>query len=366
MHQLTLRRARRIAVRAAGLVAPRPATILEALDAIESIRVDMTGYISPSPELVLWSRLGRRFDPAVLEDLRAVGHLVEISGRLQRGERFALHRARMEAWPGDPAPPFAAQQARWVGANRAAAEEILQTLRSEGPLAPKDLEVSFPVPHRSSGWNDDKSVVMMLERLADAGRVAVSRREGRLRIWDVAERVYPDVAAVPVEQAERERGEGRLAVQGVARADGPDCDPGVGAVGEEAVIEGVRGRWRVDPAQLEETAFRGRTALLSPFDPFAWDRHRLKELFGSDYALEMYVPAAKRRFGYYALPILHGDAIIGTADLEADRAHGVLEVHSLQPSGPWAPSVTRAVHAEVRSLARMLGLDLVEGALTAP
>ncbi|MGO1258933.1 MAG: DNA glycosylase AlkZ-like family protein [Brachybacterium sp.] len=360
MRELTLQQARRIAVRAAGLGSPRPTTLREAIGAVGPIRLDLTTYLCPSPELVLWSRLGRRFDPAELDSLRTHRLLVEIAGNLQRAERYALHRAQMEAWPGEPATPFAAQQARWVEANRAAAEEILQTLRSEGPLPPKELEVSFPVPHRSSGWNNDKSVVMMLERLADRGQVAVSHREGRQRVWDLAERVFPEVTAVPSAEAERLRNEGRLRVQGIARASGPDCDPGVGTVGEEVMIQGVRGRWRVDPAPLEKSSFRGRTALLSPFDPFVLDRHRLKELFDSDYALEMYVPAAKRRFGYYALPILHGDALIGTADLEADHAHGVLEVHSLRPSTDWAPSVTRAVHAEVRSLGRMLKLELAD------
>lgn len=358
MHELTLRQARRIAVRAAGLSSPRPTTLGEALEAVWSIRLDLTAYICPSPELVLWSRLGRRFEPAELERMRIDRRVVEINGHLQPAERYALHRAQMEQWPGDPPTSFEAQQSRWVEANRAAAEEILQTLRSEGPLAPKDLQVGFPVPHRSSGWNNDRSVVMMLERLAESGQVAVSDREGRLRLWDLAERVYPDVPAVPIAQAERRRNEGRLAAQGIARAGGPDCDPGIGTVGEEAVIQGVRGSWRVDPAQLEESTFRGRTALLSPFDPLTLDRRRLKELFDSDYALEMYVPAAKRRFGYYALPILHGDAIIGTADLEADHAHGVLEIHALHRDRPWAPSVIDAVDTEIRSLARMLELEL--------
>ncbi|ATG54674.1 hypothetical protein CFK41_07765 [Brachybacterium ginsengisoli] len=363
MHELTARQARRIAVRAAGLTAPRPTTLEDAIAGVGAIRLDLTAYICPSPELVLWSRMGRAFDPQELEEWRTTRRVVEIRGYLQASGRFALHRAAMEAWPGDPPPPFAQQQAKWVEANAAAAEEILQTLRSEGPLPPKELHAQFPVPHRSGGWNNDRSVVMMLERLADRGQVAVSHREGRLRVWDLAERVFPDVAAVPLLEAERRRNEGRLAVLGIARADGPDCDPGLGQVGEEAVIDGVRGRWRVDPAQLEETTFRGRTALLSPFDPFTFDRHRLKELFSSDYALEMYTPAARRRFGYYALPILHGDRIVGTADLEADHVHGVLEVHALRQEGTWSPSVTRAVHAEIRSLARMLGLDVADGAL---
>lgn len=362
MHELSIREARRIAVRAAGLTAPRPTTLGEAMETVAAIRLDQTPYICPSAPLVLWSRLGRRFETSDLEDALVNRELVEIHGNLQAAESFRLYRAEMETWPGKDAPPFRLQQAHWVDANRAAAEEIVQTLRSEGPLPPRDLRVPFPVPYRSSGWNNDKNTIMMLERLADMGRVAVSHREGRLRVWDLAERVYPDVRAVPVEEAERLRNERRLAVQGLARASGPDCDPGVGNVGEEARIDGVRGRWRVDPALLEDAPFRGRTALLSPFDPFTFDRERLKELFASDYALEMYKPAARRKWGYYALPILHGDAMIGKADLEADHDHGVLEVHAVHRDGDWASSVADAVDVEIRSLARMLDLEIATDA----
>ncbi|MGO2719911.1 MAG: DNA glycosylase AlkZ-like family protein [Brachybacterium tyrofermentans] len=362
MHELSRQQARRIAVRAAGLTEPRPTTLEEAMDAVTAITLDHTPYICPSAELVLWSRLGPRFVPQEFTDALADGSLIEIRGALQRAERYALYRAEMDEWPGEEPPPYRAQQEHWMHANREAAREILEILREQGPLPPRALRVEFAVPYRSSGWNNDKSTVMMLERLADAGQVAVSRREGRQRIWDLAERVYPDVQAVPAAEAERRRNERRLAVHGVARANGPDCDPGVGEVGEEATIDGVRGRWRVDPAQLEQTGFRGRTALLSPFDPFAQDRHRLKELFDSDYALEMYKPVAKRRFGYYALPILHGDALIGTADLEADHAHGVLEIHALQQDGAWAPGVAEAVDVEIRSLAAMLELEIAETA----
>ena len=360
MHELSRQQARRIAVRAAGLTEPRPTTLEGAMDAVTAITLDHTPYICPSAELVLWSRLGKHFVPGEFADALADRSLIEIHGALQRAERYALHRAEMDQWPGEEPHPFRAQQEHWVHANQDAAREILEILREDGPKPPRELRVEFAVPHRSSGWNDDKSTVMMLERVADAGQVAVSRREGRQRIWDLAERVYPDLPAVPAAEAELRRNERRLAVQGVARANGPDCDPGVGEVGEMATIEGVRGRWRVDPAQLEHAGFRGRTALLSPFDPFAQDRHRLRELFDSDYALEMYKPVKTRRFGYYALPILHGDALIGTADLEADHAHGVLEIHALRQDGDWAPGVAGAVDVEIRSLAAMLELEIAE------
>ena len=102
----------------------------------------------------------------------------------------------------------------------------------------------------------------------------------------------------------------------------------VGEVGEPAVVEGVKGEWRVDPRYLGGE-FKGRTALLSPFDRLIHDRVRTEELFDFEYTLEMYKPAAKRRWGYFALPILHGDRLVGKLDAIADRKAGVLRVNAI-------------------------------------
>ena len=102
----------------------------------------------------------------------------------------------------------------------------------------------------------------------------------------------------------------------------------VGETGEPAVVEGVKGEWRVDPGALGED-FEGRTALLSPFDRLVYDRRRAQELFDFEYTLEMYKPAAKRRWGYFALPILHDDRLVGKVDATADRKASVLRVHAI-------------------------------------
>lgn len=131
---------------------------------------------------------------------------------------------------------------------------------------------------------------------------------------------------MPLDEARRLRNERRLRALGIARATGTvlPVEPAVvGEAGEPAVVEGVKGEWRVDPTYLERP-FSGRAALLSPFDRLIHDRKRTAELFGYDYQLEMYKPAEKRRWGYFALPILYGDKLVGKLDATADRKAGVL------------------------------------------
>jgi uncharacterized protein YcaQ len=131
----------------------------------------------------------------------------------------------------------------------------------------------------------------------------------------------------------------------------------VGEAGEPAVVEGVKGEWRVDPSLLGHS-FSGRTALLSPFDRLVHDRKRAVELFGFDFQLEMYKPAATRRWGYYALPILHRDQLIGKVDATAERDAGVLRVDAIHEDEPFTKTATAAVRRELKDLARWLELDL--------
>jgi hypothetical protein len=131
----------------------------------------------------------------------------------------------------------------------------------------------------------------------------------------------------------------------------------VGEAGEPAVVDGVAGEWRVDPEALGQE-FEGRTALLSPFDRLTYDRRRAQELFGFEYVLEMYKPAAKRRWGYFALPILHGDRLVGKLDAIADRKASVLNVNALHEDVSFTSAMTTAVRKEVADLAAWLGLEV--------
>jgi hypothetical protein len=204
----------------------------------------------------------------------------------------------------------------------------------------------------------------MLEILMMRGEVAIAGRVRRERLWDVAGRVYPaDIEIPSVEEAERIRNERRLTALGIARAKGAKMglEPvDVGEAGEPAVVDGVAGEWRVDPEALDQD-FEGRTALLSPFDRLAYDRVRAQELFDFEYALEMYKPKDKRRWGYFALPVLHEDRLVGKIDATADRKRGVLEVHAVHEDVSFTRAITKAVHAELEALSSWLGLELALG-----
>jgi hypothetical protein len=205
----------------------------------------------------------------------------------------------------------------------------------------------------------------MLEFLMIRGEVAIAGRAGRERLWDIAERVYPTDVAVPsVDEATGRRNERRLASLGIARqtARAMPMEPvHVGEAGEPAVVEGVKGEWRVDPTYLVD-GFEGRTALLSPFDRLVHDRVRAQELFDFEYTLEMYKPAAKRRWGYFALPILHEDRLVGKLDAAADRKASVLRVNAIHEDVRFNRAMTKAVQAELEDLAAWLGLGAVQPA----
>jgi uncharacterized protein YcaQ len=361
VHELSRVDARRIAVRAQLLARPRPADLFEVVRQLGLLQIDPTASIAPSADLVLWSRLGSSYDRRALVDALAERELVELQGFVRPAEDVALFRAEMAAWPGSgELLPWQADIADWVDANEQCRVDILERLSYGGPLPSRDLPDTCEVPWRSSGWTNNQNVTRMLGFLVARGEVAIAGRRGRERLWDLAERVYPDDPVPPEDDALRIRQERRLAALGIARAKSakvPMEPNDVGEAGEPAAVEGVKGPWRVDPAYLGQP-FSGRAALLSPFDRLVVDRKRAVELFDYDYQLEMYKPAAQRRWGYYALPILYDDRLVGKLDATADAEAGVLQVDAIHEDQPFSPAVTTAVLDQVEDLARWLDADL--------
>jgi uncharacterized protein len=361
VHRLSRTQARRIAVRAQLLDSARPTDLLDLARHLTLLQVEPTAAVAPSAEVVAWSRLGPRFRRSELDDAVAEGTLVELHSMLRPAEDIALYRAEMAAWPGvGELRDWQVQIRDWVEANDDTRRDILDKLYDEGPLPASALPDTTLIPWESSGWNNDRNVRMLLDRMVQRGEVATAGYDGRQRLWDLAERVYPDVEPVPYEEAAWIRAERRLHSLGIARlkaAKSPNEPNDVGSVGEAAEIEGIRGRWRVDPAYLDDF-FIGRAALLSPLDRLVFDRRRMAEIFDFDYQLEMYKPAASRRWGYWAMPILCDDQLVGKLDATAVRDEGVLRVHAVHEDGDWSPEMRDAVDDELSSLAMWLGLAL--------
>jgi uncharacterized protein YcaQ len=367
VHELSRLDARRIAVRAQLLDAARPTDLLATVRRLTMLQLDPTAAIAPNADLVAWSRLGSSYQPSDLAAALEKRAVLELRAMIRPAEDLALYRAEMAKiagmveWPGrDELPGWRVSYAKWIAANDACRRDILDRLTRSGPLPSRELPDSCAVPWSSSGWTNDRNVTQLLEFMVRRGEVAIAGRQGRGRLWDLASRVYPDDPVVPADAAVRIRNERRLRALGIARSRGPECpvEPAdVGDVGEPAVVEGVRGQWRVDPALLGQP-FTGRVALLSPFDRLIHERRRLAEIFEFDYQLEMYKPAAKRRWGYFALPILSGDRLVGKLDATADRTAGVLRVGAIHQDIPFDKATSAAVREEIQDLGRWLELDV--------
>ena len=354
--RLSRAEARRIAIRAQLLADDRPDDLLTVVERLSFLQLDPTAAVAPSADLVAWTRLGSGYAPddlqqALERDRTLFEHhaqptvLEPVLAMVRPMADLGLYLAEMHA-----SRSIDGQRVRWIEANRGFRRRVLDLLKESGPLPSRDIPDTSEVSWTSTGWTNERNVTRMLEFLAARGEIAIAGRRGRTRLWDLAERIYPaDTVVVPADEAQRIRDGRRLGALGVAR---PAI---VGEAGVPVEIEGTSGPWRVDPdASADE--FQGRTALLSPFDRLIHDRTRARELFDFDYLLEMYKPKDKRRWGYFALPLLHGDRLIGKVDAIADRKESVLRVNAIHPDVRITRALTSAVRAELAALAGWLGL----------
>jgi uncharacterized protein YcaQ len=347
--------ARRIAIRAQRLDADRPTDLLELVRHLTFLQLDPTAAVAPSADLIAWSRLGSSYRPEHLQQAIERNRTM-FEQKAQDDPKqppFAMIRPTsdlgllldtMSAWP------LSEGRRRWLEANESFRQDVLTRLRDAGPLLSREVADTSVVPWVSTGWTNNQNVTGMLELLLARGEIATAGRIGRQRTWDLAERVYPAATPIVPEAAAKPIRDGRrLRALGIARA------AMVGDAGEPARVEGSILQWRVDLDAIGKP-FVGRTALLSPFDRLIHDRIRSQDLFDFEYLLEMYKPAAARRWGYFALPILHDDRLIGKLDAAADRRRGVLEVAAIHEDVPLTGAAKDAVHAEIEELAGWLGL----------
>ena len=369
--ELTGQEARRIAIRAQRLAGRRPpataAGLMEIARAIRVIQIDSIAAAgAPTQYLVPFSRLGpyKRglLDRLVFQD-KVLFHYAAHAASLVLTEDFQLFGGTMRPYA-RRTDVYGKRVAAWMKANAALRRQVLRELRLKGPLRSRDLEDTSTEHWRSTGWTAGRNVNQMLERLWLEGEITVVGRDGAQRLWDLSSRWFGD--SIPRTRLSAKARSDR-SVQLALRALGVATEGHVyyhftrwgyedlkGSLrrlvqqGEAipATVDGRRGFYlHADSAGKNGAPWSGRTVLLSPFDNLIADRKRTKLLFGFDFAIEIYVPAAKRKRGYYALPILSGDRLIGSADVSFDRQAKRLAVQKIlfEPGFGMTPEVRAAI-----------------------
>jgi uncharacterized protein len=386
--RLTREQARRLAVMGQGLsghAKHRPSTPVEVVEWLGKVQVDPTKVVERAEQLQMWSRIGA-FDRDELR--RALEEpprqLFEYVGFLLPLADLPLHRPVMRRYP-RPIYTRGGYVAQWLADNAAFRAYVLDEIRRRGPLMTRDLDDRADVPWQTGGWNDGKNTGRMLEILWRKGELAVARREGAQRVWDLFERVFPEVNVTPPEEGllgEDQLPDEIVAVETMERQlrTAGFVKPGWGTaldyqlplreVGEDSLrtdgvavpvtIDELPGDWLAHRdllMALDCDEWQPRTTLLSPFDPLISDRQRTQALFDFEFALEIYKPAAQRKWGYYVLPILDGDRLVGRIDPVLDRKKKVLTLKAVhaEPDLPMDPEIADRVAAVLRDLATWLG-----------
>ncbi len=302
MREITVEEARRIAVRAQRLDGGSDG-VLETVRQLGFLQLDPISAVAPPQHLVLWSRLGA-FDTVELDRLLwEERKLVEWRAFLYPVEDLPMLKAFMRRRD----RPIDRRTVEWIKERAAFRRYLLKELGERGPLLSREIEDAPGHRREDHRWWGQRKMGLMLELLAARGEVAVVGRRGKQRLWDLAERWYPETQTLPIAKARRLWEEKRFRALGVR-------------------LE--RGRLLVHP-EAEDGPIPPHTTFLSPFDQLIHNRDRTEALWGFYYRLEMYVPAAKREYGYYVLPILHGDRLVGRIEPVFDRKAKVLRVKGL-------------------------------------
>jgi uncharacterized protein len=350
MKTLSLEAVRGLMIAAQGLDdRPRPRPTKKAVRSIirqmHALQIDSINVIARSHYLVLWSRLGD-YNPRWLEDLLEEGALFEYWSRAASFlpiEEYPLYRHLHEGWLGGRAH-------KWLAEHPTVATAMLDHVRTHGETRSSDFERT---DGQKTGWFNWKEEKIALEYLFYAGELMVRKRHNFQRIYDLRERVLADFEGLPdISRAEAHDQFVLNTMQalGVTKAEWLGNYFGLNKTDVKAALKRLEegGRlvtvevegWNVpgyihpDSRKQVEAAAKGKvprskTTFLSPFDPLVWDRQRALDLFNFDYKIEIYTPAPKRKYGYFTLPILYNNALIGRIDPKAHRKEGIFEVKAL-------------------------------------
>ena len=326
---VSVEEARRIAMRAQALDGSAR-DVLETVRRLGFLQIDVVAPVERPQHVVLYSRLGRCYDRAELDRLlweeRA---LFEFDAFIYPLEDLPLVRARIR----DFRRSRRTKGQRWVREflteNAAFRRYVLRELERNGPMLSRDFEDRAVGEKRDHRWWGSRMVGLMLLSLHHYGEITVVGRRGGERLWDLTSRWWPETETVSIRDAERIRAERRFRTQGVRL---------------------VQGEWEAHPEAVDGPV-PDRAVLLSPFDRLVYDRDRAEALWGFRYRLEMFVPKAKREYGYYVLPLLVGDRLVGRAEPRFDRETGTLAL-----LGAWGD--TSRLDEALADLAAWLGASI--------
>ncbi len=375
---LSLREARSIALRAQGFLDRRPSGAVRfshlqrVLDRVQLVQLDAVNVVARTHYMPFFSRLGP-YDRSLIDH-----------------EAFR-RRAVFEYWaheasivPMDQHPLFSHRMAGerhthgGLGVERdhpGFIASVLEEVRARGPLRSADLEDAGP---RTGPWWGYGKGKVALEYHFALGNVTTHSRRNFSRLYDLAERVIPpailSAPALPAADAHREMVRRSASALGVAttadladyyRMKRAEAAAAVPALLDEGTLLPATVEGWAQPAFLHRDARIARRpsarAILSMFDSLVWDRARTERLFNFHYRIEIYTPAAKRRFGYYVMPFLLGDSLVGRLDLKADRQAGVLAVRgAFAEASTSLADVAPAAAAELKLMAAWLGLEGVQ------
>ncbi len=388
--------ARRLAIVAQGLAGPRPRAdiegIMEVVGRLGCLQLDPINIVARSHLLVLWSRLGS-YDQGLLDSLlwqeRRLFEYWAHAASIVLTQDYPIHQMRMRRY-GKDSDSWSQQVSAWMQQNETLRVSILSALHQRGPLRSRDFEDTVQVAWQSSGWTDGRTVGRMLDFLWAQGHILVAKRVGAHKWWDLAERCLPPVWISQEPLAEREvvcaAAQKALQALGVATAREVTEHftrhryPGLSEVlthlearerilrirvqkqgKERAGTWFVHADWLPVLERLEQQAWEPRTTLLSPFDNLICDRKRTARLFDFTYQSEIYTPKDKRRFGYYVMPILSGDQLIGRIDPTFDRGRKQLMINAVhaEPATAITGETGQAIAVAIEDLAAFLGATAI-------